>query len=268
MPKEDIGKFYSGDCYIILYTYHSGDRKDDYFLCCWFGKDSIEEDQKRASHLANSMSNSLKGRPVQGHIFQGKEPPQFVALFQPMVVLKGGLSSGYKKFVEEKGLADETYTAECVALFRLSGISIHNNKAVQVDAVATSLNSTECFLLQSGSSVFSWNGNQCTAEQQLLAAKLAEFLKPGVTLKHAKEGTESSAFWYALGGKQSYTSNKVAPEISRDPHLFTFSFNKGKFQVEEIYNFTQDDLLTEDILILDTHAEVFVWVGQCVDSKA
>lgn len=43
--------------------------------------------------------------------------------------------------------------------------------------VATSLNSTECFLLQSGSSVFSWNGNQCTAEQQQLAAKLAEFLK-------------------------------------------------------------------------------------------
>lgn len=37
--------------------------------------------------------------------------------------------------------------------------------------------------------------------------------------------------------------------------------------MEEIYNFTQDDLLTEDILILDTHAEVFVWVGQCVDLK-
>lgn len=39
------------------------------------------------------------------------------------------------------------------------------------------------------------------------------------------------------------------------------------FQVEEIYNFSQDDLLTEDILILDTHAEVFVWVGQSVDQK-
>jgi len=25
--------------------------------------------------------------------------------------------------------------------------------------------------------------------------------------------------------------------------------------------------LTEDILILDTHAEVFVWIGQCVDPK-
>jgi len=38
-------------------------------------------------------------------------------------------------------------------------------------------------------------------------------------------------------------------------------------QVEEVYNFSQDDLLTEDILILDTHAEVFVWVGQYVDPK-
>ncbi|XP_062117736.1 villin-3 [Humulus lupulus] len=267
LPKEDIGKFYSGDCYIILYTYHSGDRKEDYFLCCWFGKDSIEEDQKMASRLANTMSNSLKGRPVQGRIFQDKEPAQFIALFQPMVVLKGGLSSGYKKNVADKGLTDETYTADSIALIRISGTSIHNNKVVQVDAVAASLNTAECFLLQSGSSVFTWHGNQCTFEQQQLASKVAEFMKPGVSLKHAKEGTESSAFWFALGGKQNYTSKKVSTETVRDPHLFTFSFNRGKFQVEEVYNFSQDDLLTEDILILDTHAEVFIWVGQCVDSK-
>lgn len=38
-------------------------------------------------------------------------------------------------------------------------------------------------------------------------------------------------------------------------------------QIEEIYNFSQDDLLTEDILILDTRAEVFVWAGQSVDPK-
>lgn len=265
--KEDIGKFYSGDCYIVLYTYHSGDKKEEYFLCCWIGNESIEEDQNMAARLANTMFNSLKGRPVQGHIFQGKEPPQFVAIFQPMVVLKGGMSSGYKKSIADKGLNDETYTADCIALLRISGTSVHNNKVVQVDAAATSLNSNECFLLQSGSSIFTWHGNQSTFEQQQLAAKVADFLKPGVTLKHAKEGTESSAFWFALGGKQNYTSKKVSQEIVRDPHLFTFSFNKGKFEVEEIYNFNQDDLLTEDILILDTHAEVFVWVGQTVDPK-
>lgn len=42
VPMEDIGKFYSGDCYIVLYTYHSGDKKEDFYLCCWIGKDSIE----------------------------------------------------------------------------------------------------------------------------------------------------------------------------------------------------------------------------------
>lgn len=268
LPKEDIGKFYSGDCYIVLYTYHSGERKEDYFLCSWFGKDSIEEDQKMATRLATTMSNSLKGRPVQGRIFDGKESPQFVALFQPMVVLKGGVSSGYKKLIADKGLPDETYTAENIALIRISGTSIHNNKTMQVDAVATSLNSTECFLLQSGSTVFNWHGNQSSIEQHQLAAKVAEFLRPGVALKHAKEGTETSAFWFAVGGKQSITSKKVTNDIVRDPHLFTLSFNKaGKLQEEEIYNFGQDDLLTEDILILDTHAEVFVWIGQNVDPK-
>ncbi|XP_077218177.1 villin-2-like [Tasmannia lanceolata] len=267
VPKEEIGKFYSGDCYIVLYTYHSGDKKEDYFLSCWMGKDSIQEDQLMATWLANTMSNSLKGRPVQGRIVQGKEPPQFIAIFQPMVVLKGGISFSYKKFIADKGVNDETYTADSVALIQISGASVYNNKAVQVDAVATSLSSIDCFLLQSGASIFTWHGNASTLEQQQLAAKIAELLKPGVALKHAKEGTENSTFWFALGGKQSYTTKKVAQETIRDPHLYTFSFNKGKFQVTEVYNFSQDDLLTEDMLILDTHAEVFVWVGQSLDPK-
>ncbi|CAI9262351.1 unnamed protein product [Lactuca saligna] len=123
VPKEDIGKLYSGDCYIVLYTYHSNEKKEDYYLCCWIGKDSIE-----------------------GRVFQGKEPPQFVAIFQPMVVLKAGLSSGYKNSIADKELNDETYTLDGVALIQIFGTSPHNNKVVQVDDVATSLNTSECFL--------------------------------------------------------------------------------------------------------------------------
>ncbi|KAL1225577.1 Villin-3 [Cardamine amara subsp. amara] len=267
LSKEDVGKLYSGDCYLVLYTYHSGERKEDYFLSCWFGKNSIQEDQETAVRLASTMTNSLKGRPVQARIFEGKEPPQFVALFQHMVVLKGGLSSGYKNSMTEKSSSDETYTPESIALIQVSGTGVHNNKALQVEAVATSLNTYDCFLLQSGTSMFLWHGNQSTHEQQELAAKVAEFLKPGITIKHAKEGTESSSFWFALGGKQNFTNKKVSSETVRDPHLFSFSFNRGKFQVEEIHNFDQDDLLTEEMHLLDTHAEVFVWVGQCVDPK-
>jgi gelsolin len=38
-------------------------------------------------------------------------------------------------------------------------------------------------------------------------------------------------------------------------------------KVREIFNFTQDDLMTEDVFILDCHSCVFVWVGQRVDTK-
>jgi len=32
-------------------------------------------------------------------------------------------------------------------------------------------------------------------------------------------------------------------------------------QVKEIYNFTQDDLTTEDVLVLNCHNEIYVWLG-------
>lgn len=51
------------------------------------------------------------------------------------ILFQGGLGSGYKKNVADKGLTDESYTADSIALIRISGTSIHNNKVVQVDAV-------------------------------------------------------------------------------------------------------------------------------------
>ncbi|ONL98214.1 Villin-2, partial [Zea mays] len=265
LPKEELGKFYSGDCYVVLYTYHSAEKKEEFYLAYWIGKNSVQEDQEAAFQIANTTFNSLKGRPVQGRIYQGKEPPQFVAIFQPMVILKGGTSSGYKKFVEEKGLKDETYCSDGTALIQISGTAVHNNKTLQVDAVATSLSSTDCFVLQAKNSMFIWNGNASSFEQQQWAAKVAEFLKTGVAVKHCKEGTESSIFWSSIGGKQSYTNRNAAPDVViREPHLYTFSLRNGKLEVTEIFNFSQDDLLTEDMMILDTHCEVFVWMGQCV----
>lgn len=48
----------------------------------------------------------------------------------------------------DKGASDETYTAESIALIRISGTSIYNNKSVQVDAVCTHENIPFFFPLQ------------------------------------------------------------------------------------------------------------------------
>lgn len=40
------------------------------------------------------------------------------------------------------------------------------------------------------------------------------------------------------------------------------------FQVKEIYNFVQDDLTTEDVLLLDCQIEMYVWIGLNSDVKS
>jgi len=42
LPKEELGKFYSGDCYVVLYTYHSSDKKEEFYLTYWIGKNSVQ----------------------------------------------------------------------------------------------------------------------------------------------------------------------------------------------------------------------------------
>lgn len=57
------------------------------------------------------------------------------------------MSSGYKNSMTEKGSSGETYTPESIALIQVSGTGVHNNKALQVEAVIfyLSLSLAKCF---------------------------------------------------------------------------------------------------------------------------
>ncbi|CAI9262112.1 unnamed protein product [Lactuca saligna] len=81
--------------------------------------------------------------------------------------------------------------------------------------------------------------------------------QPNMQSKLQNEGLESKQFWEILDGKSKYPSQKIARDVDSDPHLFTCTFSKGDLKVTEIYNFSQDDLMTEDIFILDCHSNIF-----------
>lgn len=49
--------------------------------------------------------------------------------------LQGGLSKGYKKYIAEKELSNDTYTGEELALFRVQGSGPEYMQAIQVDPV-------------------------------------------------------------------------------------------------------------------------------------
>ncbi|XWS28120.1 hypothetical protein CRYUN_Cryun25bG0038100 [Craigia yunnanensis] len=268
LPASDQSKFYSGDCYISQYSY-PGEDKEEYLIGTWFGKQSVEEERVSAVSLASKMVESTKFMAAQACIHEGSEPIQFFSIFQSFIVFKGGLSDGYKNYIAEKEIPDGTYTEDGVALFRVQGSGPDNMQAIQVEVVASSLNSSYCYILHSGSIVFTWAGNLTSPDDQGLVERQLDLIKPNLQSKPQKEGSESEQFWELLGGKSEYPSQKISREPEGDPHLFSCTFSKGivLLQVMEIYNFTQDDLMTEDICILDCHSDIFVWVGQQVDTK-
>ncbi|KAK7329763.1 hypothetical protein VNO77_23942 [Canavalia gladiata] len=300
LPGTDQPKFYGGDCFIFHYSY-PGEDKEEYLIGTWIGKTSVEEEKASALSLASKMTESMKFLPCLARIYEGSEPIQFHAILQSFIVFKGGLSDGYKNYIAEKGIPDDTYSDDGVALFRIQGSGADNMQAIQVEPVASSLNSCYCYILHSGSTVFTWSGGLTTSDDQELVERMLDLIKPDLQCRPQKEGVESEQFWDLLGGKSEYPTQKIVRDAENDPHLFSCNFSEGNLKgfghnlsvrwlwsswlplktdsgcgmlmerltnVTEIYNFSQDDLMTEDIFILDCHSEIFVWVGQQVDSKS
>lgn len=261
LSSAEQAMLYRGDCYIVKYTFSEND-KDNNLFYAWLGSNSTLEDRVDAISHMTRMTESIKGSYVMAQICDGKEPQLFFLIFQSLIILKGGLSSGYKLFLSEQGIANETFDKDKVALFQVQGSGPSNMQAIQVDPVSSSLNSSYCYILQDETSFFTWLGSLSSPTDHDLVDRLVDQLNP---LKHStsvREGNEPDIFWNIIGGKVDHPKEKVIKEHVEDPHLFACILEEGDFKGKEIFNFTQDDLTTEDVLLLDCHSEIYVWVGQ------
>jgi len=79
-----------------------------------------------------------------------------------------------------------------------------------------------------------------------------------------KEGAENGDFWIAIKGKGDYSKIKEQMAVSDgfEPRLFEVSNSSGYTFMKQVPAFRQEDLLTEDVYILDTYHELFIWVGE------
>lgn len=242
----DYGEFFSGDSYILLYSYKKG-RSDEYIIYFWLGNDSTADEKGAAALLAVELDDSLGGKPVQVRVTQGKEPAHFRQLFQGrMIVYAGGNDSGFTK-------SGNSATQDDVALFHVRGTSALNTSALQVTASSSSLNSQDTFVLVTPSTVFSWKGTGANASEEAVATNIAAILAGkykgvgGRSVVTVNEGAEPADFWQALGGKQEYAQFSAGEAAPRDPRLFSASTATGKFKLEEvsfrIYEVNYDTLL-------------------------
>ncbi|XP_008334635.1 gelsolin [Cynoglossus semilaevis] len=252
VDKTAFGQFYGGDSYIILYTYRHG-CQDGQIIYMWQGAESSQTEVAASAILAIQMDDKLGGGAVQVRVVQGKEPDHLMSLFKdkPMIIYKGGTS-------REGG---QTKAAD-VRLFQIRSNAAGDTRAVEVNPTASGLNSSDVFVLVSPGGSWEWRGQLSTQVEVKGAKHLADILK--VSPKTLEEGKETDAFWEVLGGKQDYCHVPRSKNKMEDfpPRLFACSNKTGNFLMEEVPGeLTQDDLAPDDVMILDTCDQVFVWIG-------
>lgn len=102
---------------------------------------------------------------------------------------------------------------------------------MQVAESATSLNSTDAFVLLTADKVFTWVGKYASeAEKKMLDDVVADVLngKKAPPTEALAEGAEPEAFWTLLGGKQPYpASSSDPPTIPPKMFLVSDVYNKG-----------------------------------------
>ena len=123
-----------------------------------------------------------------------------------------------------------------------------DTRAMQVAEKVSSLNSADCFVLLTPSTMYVWRGGAANASELATAEGIADVLRGERVVTVLAEGDEPREFWEALGGKGDYPrSSKPPAEASREPILFQCSTSRsGSFGVDEpIYDYSQASSLTE-----------------------
>ncbi|XP_034038381.1 scinderin like b [Thalassophryne amazonica] len=244
------GQFYGGDCYLILYSYQQEGRKK-HIIYFWQGLKCTKDELAASAFLTVQLDREMDGSPVQVRVTQGQEPPHLMSLFKnkPMIIHGGGTS--------RKGGQTETGTTR---LFHIRQSSSGACRAVEVEPVGNNLNTNDVFALKCPSNQYVWRGEGASDEEMNFAKRV--IAKLGWTAIDVNEGKEPADFWKALGGKKDYQTSKALKNVIKAPRLFGCSNKTGTLIVEEVPGeFTQSDLATDDVMILDTWNELFIWIG-------
>ncbi|XP_063673911.1 advillin-like isoform X3 [Bolinopsis microptera] len=271
VDESTYGIFWDGDSYIVLYTYiQAGRNHESFFIYFWLGSHSTTDERGAAALHATKIDSEVGWSSQMVRVVQGKEPLHFLRCFgRRITILQGGVDSGFKQTSSEETNGHESTKSR---LFHIKCIDEYV-KSIEVFCKAESLNSNDSFVYLGQYKTYIWYGKGCDAEEKFTAKMLSEKLDRqsligasplSVNTIEIEEGNEPDEFWEVLGGKAEYASGAELENFvnERPPRLFQLSNASGTFSVEEIYNFNQDDLIEDDVMLLDIGNTLYVWVGK------
>lgn len=247
VDPDTYGVFFGDSCYVIKYHYVNKRGGEGYIIYYWQGNKSSRNDRASSAMHAVRLDHELGGSAVQVRVVQGHEPRHFLK------VSKGHLITYIENDAGGKA-----------KLFRIRGTCAEDVRADEQPLTAGSLASGDVFILNNLFDTYIWHGKGASAFEKEMAARVVGTISPGIEAKTIQEGDEPQEFWTALGGKTDYDTELDAPGAPfLEPRLFHCQIlANGKFRVEEVHDYEQDDLDVDDIMVLDGGDEIYIWEGQ------
>ncbi|KAH8292417.1 hypothetical protein KR054_009491, partial [Drosophila jambulina] len=277
-PKNNYGKFFTGDSFIILNTIENKkDKKLSWDVHFWLGSETSTDEAGAAAILTVQLDDLLNGAPVQHREVQDHESQLFLGYFKNGVRYEqGGVGTGFKH-VEINAQGQKR-------LFQVKGK--RNVRVRQVNLSVSSMNKGDCFILDAGNDIYVYVGAQAKRVEKLKAISAANQIRDQDHNGRARvqiiddfsTDADKQQFFDVLG---SGSADQVPEESTAEEDgafertdaaavtLYKISDASGKLVVDTIGQkpLTQAMLDTRDCFILDTGSGIFVWVGKGATQK-
>ncbi|KAG0336955.1 hypothetical protein BG004_007850 [Podila humilis] len=236
VPNMTHGTFFSGDSYIILKSFKKPNTEallhDIHF---WLGEETTQDEAGTAAYKTVELDDC-----------------------------KGGVKSGFHHWTEPE------YPTRLLMVKSVPNGGGHKSSVVVREVTKDVINSGDVFVLDTGKTLYQWNGRLSSGIERVKAAEYARGIESDragdVNVETFDEGDrDQRIFWAALGGEvEIRPAEEVAAEPEYVKKLFRLSNTSGelKFTKEGTgLNVTADMLDSDDVFILDVQHEIFVWVG-------
>jgi len=254
--REDYGKFYSGDSYIVLNTYNEEDSDElQYDVHFWIGKYSTQDEYGTAAYKTVELDTFLDDKPIQHREVQGNETLLFKSYFDFFTIMKGGCDTGFRR------VTPESFKTR---LYHIVG----ERKLITVNEVPLkrgNLNSEDVFVIDKGLRIYQFNGETANKDEKFRATQYVQTLKaqrmgkPRLDVLEEKSISPKHPMYRCLPDGKS----KEKPEKQLNPvGMYRVSDSSGKMKMDKVASeLDRSKLDSNDVFVLDTGEYLYVWIG-------